>query len=181
MRKIKSVKTKLLYTAGFEIIPIGTEGWKEADLWRFTSNFSTVSCSEEWILKRESLFAIEYEPEGFEFVLFPKDVEFTAYRHTEYAVYPKTYVFNINLIANSELNRLADWCDGQSEKDLPREYFVEYDDISLLTDWAHDQYFRHGLKFNSNDSASLFITELNKPENSDYKNYFIELLKKTRL
>ena len=164
MRKIKSVKTKLLYTAGFEIIPIGTEGWKESDLWHFTSNFSTVHYSEEWILAHKDIFAIEYEPEGFELK-----------KYTEYGF------IDYDSFMERELNRLADWCDGQSEKDLPREYFVEYDDISLLTDWAHDQYFRHGLKFNSNDSASLFITELNKPENSNYKNYFIELLKKTRL
>jgi len=164
MRKIKSVKTKVLYTAGFEIIPIGTEGWKESDLWHFTSNFPTVHYPEEWILAHKDIFTIEYEPGKFELT-----------RYTEYGF------LDYDSFMERELNRLADWCDGQSEKDLPREYFVEYYDISLLTYWTNDQYFRHGLKFNSNDSASLFIAELNKPENSDYKKYFINLLEKTRL
>lgn len=105
------------------------------------------------------------QPEEFKFNHFPFYANVSYYKQ----------------LIEKELNRLADWCDGQSEKDLPREYFVEYDDISLLTDWTHDQYFRHGLKFNSKQSTKLFILELNKPKNLDYKKYFIELLKKTRL
>ena len=66
MGKIKSVKTKLLYTAGFEIIPIGTEGWKESDLWHFTSNFSTVHYSEEWILAHKDIFTIMNLIEGIQ-------------------------------------------------------------------------------------------------------------------
>jgi len=166
MRKIKSVKTKLLYTAGFEIIPIGTEGWKEADLWRFTSNFSTVSYSEEWILKRESLFAIEYEPEGFEFSHFPFYANDSC---------------NKQLI-EKELNRLADWCDGQSEESSNTMYtgmYINENDELKKSSYMFTIY--QGLKFNSQKSAELFTKELNKPENSDYKNYFIELLKKTRL
>ena len=122
------------------------------------------SYDEFYIRNHEEEFEIEYEPEGFELK-----------RYTEYGF------LDYDSFMKRELNRLADWCDGQNKKDLPREYFVEYDDIILLTDWTHDQYFRHGLKFNSCQSANLFITEINKPENSDYKKYFIELLKKTRL
>ena len=174
MRKIKSVKLAKEFNNGEAYAKIGTE-------LNISSNIGSnhycliLSTEVKWcfalktvIENMTGLFTIEYEPEGFEFKQFFPMINFN------------NKLMN-NTEAISELNRLADWCDGQSAKDLPREYFVEYDDISLLTDWAHDQYFRHGLKFNSNDSASLFITELNKPENSDYKNYFIELLKKTRL
>lgn len=172
MRKIKSVKLAKEFNNGVSIAEAGSKVIKDFNntgYWYVVLTSSTFQ--SKWYFPKEcvaenrtGLFAIEYEPEGFELK-----------RYTEYGF------LDYDSFMERELNRLADWCDGQSEKDLPREYFVEYDDISLLTDWAHDQYFRHGLKFNSNDSASLFITELNKPENSDYKNYFIELLKKTRL
>ena len=172
MRKIKSVKLAKEFNNGVSIAEAGSKVIKDFNntgYWYVVLTSSTFQ--SKWYFPKEcvaenrtGLFAIEYEPEGFELK-----------RYTEYGF------LDYDSFMEKELNRLADWCDGQSEKDLPREYFVEYDDISLLTDWAHDQYFRHGLKFNSNDSASLFITELNKPENSDYKNYFIELLKKTRL
>ena len=172
MRKIKSVKLSKEFNNGVSIAEAGSKVIKDFNntgYWYVVLTSSTFQ--SKWYFPKEcvaenrtGLFAIEYEPEGFELK-----------RYTEYGF------LDYDSFMERELNRLADWCDGQSEKDLPREYFVEYDDISLLTDWAHDQYFRHGLKFNSNDSASLFIAELNKPENSDYKKYFIELLKKTRL
>ncbi len=169
MRKIKLVKLNKEFNNGKYNKAIGTplEYQQFYDLYKlhFCGQDACYFTEEDINKNTAGLFAIEYEPEGFEFSHFPLYADGT---------YNKQRM-------ERELNRLDDWCDGQSEKDLPREYFVEYDDISLLTDWAHDQYFRHGLKFNSNDSASLFITELNKPENSDYKNYFIELLKKTRL
>lgn len=165
MRKIKSVKTTKPYYNGFNVIPIGTPLIKDGEFWQLRYKmFIYESFNENVIGDYSYILDIEYEPEGFEF-----------------RNYPIALPSKEKEIVNSELNRLADWCDGQSEKDLPREYFVEYDDISLLTDWTHDQYFRHGLKFNSKQSAKLFILELNKPENSDYKKYFIELLKKTRL
>ena len=167
MRKIKSVKLAKEFNNGEGYAKIGAElntlGGNHYYL-RLSTGLKWYFAVKTVIENMTGLFVIEYEPEGFELK-----------RYTEYGF------LDYDSFMERELNRLADWCDGQSEKDLPREYFVEYDDISLLTDWAHDQYFRHGLKFNSNDSASLFITELNKPENSDYKNYFIELLKKTRL
>jgi len=172
MRKIKSVKLAKEFNNGVSIAEAGSKVIKDFNntgYWYVVLTSSTFQ--SKWYFPKEcvaenrtGLFAIEYEPEGFELK-----------RYTEYGF------LDYDSFMERELNRLADWCDGQSAKDLPREYFVEYDDISLLTDWTHDQYFRHGLKFNSNDSASLFITELNKPENSDYKKYFIELLKKTRL
>ena len=165
MRKIKSVKTTKPYYNGFNVIPIGTPLIKDGEFWQLRYKmFIYESFNENVIGDYSYILDIEYEPEGFELK-----------RYTEYGF------LDYDSFMERELNRLADWCDGQSAKDLPREYFVEYDDISLLTDWTHDQYFRHGLKFNSKQSAKLFILELNKPENSDYKKYFIELLKKTRL
>lgn len=168
MRKIKSVKTKELYKNGFETVAIGKEGWKEADLWHFTSNFSTVHYSEEWILAHKGLFTIEYEPEGFEF--------------STYGTRGFGGVYDFDKLVNSELNRLADWCDGQSEKSISH-YMVYYDASteSFYINFYSMDMIHQGLKFCSEKSAELFITELNKPENSDYKNYFIELLKKTRL
>ena len=169
MRKIKSVKLNKEFNNGKYSKPIGTplEYQQFYDLYKlhFFQNDCCYYRIEDINKNSAGLFDIEYEPEGFEFSHFPFYVN---------DIYNKQQI-------ESELNRLADWCDGQNKKDLPREYFVEYDDIILLTDWTHDQYFRHGLKFNSCQSANLFITEINKPENSDYKKYFIELLKKTRL
>ena len=167
MRKIKSVKLAKEFNNGVIEAGINTLVifFQKQDRYYIDDTGFDYPFTENQIRENKTrLFDIEYEPEGFELK-----------RYTEYGF------LDYDSFMERELNRLADWCDGQSEKDLPREYFVEYDDIILLTDWTHDQYFRHGLKFNSNDSASLFITELNKPENSDYKNYFIELLKKTRL
>ena len=168
MRKIKLVKLNKEFNNGKYNKAIGTplEYQQFYDLYKLhVCGQEACYFTEEDINKNTAgLFAIEYEPGKFELK-----------RYTEYGF------LDYDSFKERELNRLADWCDGQSEKDLPREYFVEYNDISLLTYWTNDQYFRHGLKFNSNDSASLFITELNKPENSDYKKYFIELLKKTRL
>ena len=168
MRKIKLVKLNKEFNNGKYNKAIGTplEYQQFYDLYKLhVCGQEACYFTEEDINKNTAgLFAIEYEPEGFELK-----------RYTEYGF------LDYDSFMERELNRLADWCDGQSAKDLPREYFVEYDDISLLTDWTHDQYFRHGLKFNSKQSAKLFILELNKPENSDYKKYFIELLKKTRL
>ena len=168
MRKIKSVKLAKEFNNGVIEAGINTLVifFQKQDRYYIDDTGFDYPFTENQIRENKTrLFDIEYEPEGFEFSHFPFYANDSC---------------NKQLI-EKELNRLADWCDGQSEKDLPREYFVEYDDISLLTDWTHDQYFRHGLKFNSKQSAELFISELNKPENSDYKKYFIELLKKTRL
>ena len=174
MRKIKLVKLNKEFNNGKYNKAIGTplEYQQFYDLYKlhFCGQDACYFTEEDINKNTAGLFAIEYEPEEF---------KFTTYGTRGFGGFGGVYDFD--KLVNSELNRLADWCDGQSEKDLPREYFVEHDDISLLTDWTHDQYFRHGLKFNSKQSAKLFILELNKPENSDYKKYFIELLKKTRL
>ena len=168
MRKIKLVKLNKEFNNGKYNKAIGTplEYQQFYDLYKLhVCGQEACYFTEEDINKNTAgLFTIEYEPGKFELT-----------RYTEYGF------LDYDSFMERELNRLADWCDGQNKKDLPREYFVEYDDIILLTDWTHDQYFRHGLKFNSCQSANLFITEINKPENSDYKKYFIELLKKTRL
>lgn len=118
--------------------------------------------SEEQIRENAvGLFAIEYEMEEFEFKKFNKD-------------FPEIYFC-------SELNRLADWCEGQSEKYSYIYSIAVSDSGKLINLCGPMNRIEQGLKFNSLKSAELFITELSKPENSNYKNYFIELLKKTRL
>lgn len=114
----------------------------------------------------ERLIAIEYEPEGFEFSHFPFYANVSYYKQ----------------LIEKELNRLADWCDGQSEKDEDKLYFeIVNTEESKLNIAIYIFTYHQGLKFHSEKSADLFLSELNKPENSNYKNYFIELLKKTRL
>lgn len=175
MRKIKSVKLNKEFNNGVFNKAIGTHLEYQQFYGLYKLNYDGVNAcyyTEEDINKNTAgLFAIEYEPEGFEFVSFPQ-----------------TVIFNNKLIINtkaiSELNRLADWCDGQSEKDKDEAilFFAIYANPKNELKISSFMFtINQGLKFNSQKSAKLFLSELNKPENSDYKNYFIELLKKTRL
>lgn len=81
-----------------------------------------------------------------------------------------------------EFNSLADWCDEQCEKDL-----VLYSEVNVdsgnnkLHVSAYIFTYHQGLKFNSENSARLFISELSKIENVKYYDYFINLAKNTRL
>jgi hypothetical protein len=122
--------------------------------------------SEEQIRENAvGLFKIELETE-FEF----------------YAFDTLTNFYNANL----EFNRLRLWCDEQSLKDIKYSsiiYYVYYSKIAeklYIDSGIKDKCFS-GLKFNSKESAELFISELNKPANKSYKNCFIDLLKKNCL
>jgi len=95
---------------------------------------------------------------------------------------PEGFVFDSGLTKH-EFNRLADWCDELSrdvKKDDNYYYSVTLKNNCIETYTSLD--FHHiGIRFNSPKSAKLFIKELDKPENLAYKNYFIELFKRTRL
>ena len=167
MRKIKLVKLNKEFNNGKYNKAIGTplEYQQFYDLYKlhFCGQDACYFTEEDINKNTAGLFTIEYEPEGFELK-----------RYTEYGF------LDYDSFMERELNRLADWCDGQSKED------DRYGIIGMmcgieLSHYGNEKYFYQGLKFNSCQSANLFITELNKPENSNYKNYFIELLKKTRL
>ena len=169
MRKIKSVKLAKEFNNGVQFVEKGTTLLKGGDYATYyikqVNNINLYFAEIDIIENRTGLFTIEYEPEGFELK-----------RYTEYGF------LDYDSFMERELNRLADWCDGQCEGNdchymiTCRARTESFDINRYSMNMIH-----HGLKFNSNDSASLFITELNKPENSNYKKYFIELLKKTRL
>ena len=178
MRKIKSVKLAKEFNNGVSIAEAGSKVIKDFNntgYWYVVLTSSTFQ--SKWYFPKEcvaenrtGLFAIEYEPEGFEFKQFFRMINFN------------NKLMN-NTEAISELNRLADWCDGQSKEDKYHHYMITCDvRMEKLNINRYSMEMIHqGLKFNSHISANLFIAELNKPENSNYKNYFIELLKKTRL
>ena len=167
MRKIKLVKLNKEFNNGKYNKAIGTplEYQQFYDLYKlhFCGQDACYFTEEDINKNTAGLFAIEYEPEGFEF-----------------RNYPIALPSKEKEIVNSELNRLADWCDGQSKED------DRYGIIGMmcgieLSHYGNEKYFYQGLKFNSCQSANLFITELSKPENSNYKKYLIQLLKNTRL
>ena len=167
MRKIKLVKLNKEFNNGKYNKAIGTplEYQQFYDLYKlhFCGQDACYFTEEDINKNTAGLFTIEYEPGKFELK-----------RYTEYGF------LDYDSFMERELNRLADWCDGQSKED------DRYGIIGMmcgieLSHYGNEKYFYQGLKFNSCQSANLFITELNKPENSNYKNYFIELLKKTRL
>ena len=174
MRKIKLVKLNKEFNNGKYNKAIGTPLEYQQFYGLYKLHFCRQDAcyfTEEDINKNTAgLFAIEYEPEGFEFKQFFPMINFN------------NKLMN-NTEAISELNRLADWCDGQSKEDKYHHYMITCDvRMEKLNINRYSMEMIHqGLKFNSHISANLFITELNKPENSNYKNYFIELLKKTRL
>ena len=169
MIKIKLVKLNKEFNNGKYNKAIGTplEYQQFYDLYKLhVCGQEACYFTEEDINKNTAgLFTIEYEPGKFELT-----------RYTEYGF------LDYDSFMERELNRLADWCDGQSEKSSNVLYtglYINEKDELKKSSYMFTIYY--GLKFNSQKSANLFITELNKPENSDYKKYFIELLKKTRL
>ena len=177
MRKIKSVKLNKEFNNGVFNKAIGTHLEYQQFYGMYKLNYDGVNAcyyTEEDINKNTAgLFTIEYELEGFEFKKFLEGFEFKKFNED----FPEIYFC-------SQLNRLADWCDRQSEKDKDEAilYFAIYANPKNELKISSFMFtINQGLKFNSQQSANLFISELNKPENSDYKNYFINLLKKTRL
>jgi hypothetical protein len=167
MRKIKSVKLsndwrdKTHYIlAGTKLTNNNTSYWWLAD---------TISIHEDEIREdKTNLFNIEYEPEGFEFVPF--------------GTRGFSGVFDFDKLVKSELNRLANWCDGQCG-DCGYSYMIYYcNNTERFNMNSYSSGMIHqGFKFNSQQSVELFITELSKSKNAEYKNYFINLLKAKRL
>ena len=179
MRKIKSVKLAKDYLTASAYCPAGTVLIPNGDFWMAKDTngnkiYRNLAFHISDILESTvGLFTIEYEPEGFEFKKFLEGFEFKKFNED----FPEIYFC-------SQLNRLADWCDRQSEKDKDEAilYFAIYANPKNELKISSFMFtINQGLKFNSQKSAKLFLSELNKPENSDYKNYFINLLKKTRL
>ncbi len=165
MRKIKSVKLAKEFNNGVQFVEKGTFLLKGGDdTTYYIKQVNTINLYFVEIdirANKTGLFEIEYEPEGFEF----------KHYKTDYLI-------------KDELNRLADWCDGQCGNDECSNviYFNTKDNKLTIGTYPNGfNFIEIGLKFNSQQSASLFITELNKPGNSEYKEYFINLLKQTRL
>lgn len=180
-KKIKSVKLAKDYRTQFCEIKAG------AVLERNVSNpeyfllnsqtvqgvkYATTSFFERDMLDcKTGLFEIEYEEEDEHFV-------FTGYPVCDYNIFFKNY-----------LNALADWCDekfiikGFKPTKLENPCVITYNQFSDALEWAYKIINRHSgnLVLNSNESAQLFIAELNRNENKAVKEYFINLLKSERL
>lgn len=167
--KIKSVILADEFNNGLAKAKIGTPvEFHKHGLYYIEGTGIRFPFSEEQIRENAvGLFDIKYEPEEFEF----NTVNRIHYAGTSY--YDK-YIFK-------ELNRLFDWCEEQCKGDV-YHYMITYDESANFNINRYSLNTIHqGLKFNSYKSAELFITELNKPANKDYKNYFIDLLKNPKL
>lgn len=170
-KEITSVKTKQNYYLGFDFIPAGTPGIKHKNEgWKWNFQNGCMIKSESFIRENLDWFDFKENTKEFEFV-------FVAFGN-----HGNGGFFDENKLAKSELNRLAKWCDDQCELTNSKvNYFVVLDHREELATYSA-QCFKHmGLKFNSQQSANLFITELSKPQNINYKNYFIELIKQPNL
>ena len=128
-------------------------------------NYATTSFFERDMLDcKTGLFEIEYEKEDEHFV-------FTGYPVCDYNIFFKNY-----------LNALADWCDEKyinKGEDYYAVYRNSYNDINIT--YSNIDICYIGLKFDSYESAQLFIAELNREQNKAVKEYFINLLKSERL
>lgn len=104
----------------------------------------------------------------------------TQSKPEEFRFVPYQRTLGSQQFVNKELNKLADWCDAQYEKVDKRNNSIALENNCFETYASHP--FAHmGIKFNSGESATMFIKELNKVENEGYKQYFIRLLKEKRL
>lgn len=105
----------------------------------------------------------------------------TQSKPEEFRFVPYQRTLGSQQFINKELNKLADWCDAQCEPDSNAAiHSVSYEN-NMLTNYSSNVYTHFCLKFNSRNSATMFIRELNKIENEGYKQYFIRLLKEKRL
>jgi len=183
-KKIKSIKLAKDYRGLYREVLKGTvlEKYSNAylpDIWR---HGDIISFYETQILNNETgLFEIEYEDEHFEYV-------------------PTTYSRGITDVLNERnkdfLNKLADWCD---EKYKPANNFNMFFILNEYSSLDNKQNLRIvelekilsadccisceciGIKLNSVGSARLFVSELNREENKEAKEYYINLLKSRRL
>lgn len=168
-KKIVSVKTKLDYHFKFNIIPAGTPGIKEYSNWNWYHLKKLImSNTDEYIRANTEWF--DFKEESYEFKFKP------------FSELQDSLCFNKDLMIY-ELNRLADWCDANNEKNKSVLYYMIYYNTNNneLQQSSYSYLYNPGIKLNSLGSAELFISELNKPENLDYKNYFVGLLRKPRL
>lgn len=108
------------------------------------------------------LFEVEYEDEHFEFTGLP--------------------VSDYDSFFKNHLNALADWCEEKYpafKVDIIIGY-KNYEGMLAMTE-AFRHYCFGTIKLNNYESASLFISELNRKENEAVREYYIELLKSGRL
>lgn len=171
--EITSVKTKQNYYLEFDFIPAGTPGIKHKNEgWKWNLQNGCMIKSESFIRENLDWFDFKENTKEFEFMF-----TFVAFGN-----HGNGGFFNENKLAKSELNRLAKWCNDQCELTNSKvNYFVVFDHREELATYSA-QCFKHmGQKFNSQQSANLFITELSKPQNINYKKYFIELIKQPNL
>lgn len=168
-KKIVLVKTKLDYYSGFNVIPAGTPGIKGRDIWEWNKFNRVVMCYSD-----ESIRA---NPEWFDFKEESDEFKFKPFRELYDSICLNKYLIIY------ELNRLADWCDANSKKNESVLYYMIYYNSNNfeLQQSSYSYLYNPGIKLNSLKSAELFISELNKLENLDYKNYFVDLLRKPRL
>ncbi|MBK9404829.1 MAG: hypothetical protein IPN57_09885 [Ignavibacteria bacterium] len=148
MRKIKLVKLNKEFNNGISYAVIGTELSNTSidNLYRLQLDNGDIYHFSNGSVRKNTagLFAIEYEPEKFELK-----------RYTEYGF------IDYDSFMKRELNRLADWCDGQSEKDEDKLYFeIVNTEESKLNIAIYIFTYHQGLKFHSEKSADLFLSEL---------------------
>ena len=181
-KKIKSVKLAKDYRTAETEIKAGKKLFSEGDYFCVTdtegrANFFNINKINNCTT---GLFEIEYEDEHFEY----KEKLYSADKNFVDAVINADNLKNKNF-----LNALADWCDekfiikGFKPTKLENPCVITYNQFSDALEWAYKIINRHSgnLVLNSNESAQLFIAELNRNENKAVKEYFINLLKSERL
>ena len=181
-KKIKSVKLAKDYRTADIEIKAGTELFPEGEDYcvidtEGRANFFNINKINNCTT---GLFEIEYEDEHFEY----KEKLYSADKNFVDAVINADNLKNKNF-----LNALADWCDekfiikGFKPTKLENPCVITYNQFSDALEWAYKIINRHSgnLVLNSNESAQLFIAELNRNENKAVKEYFINLLKSERL
>ena len=183
-KKIKSVKLAKDYRTQFCEIKAGTvfiQNLSNSDVFiqknysKEIYNFANGSFLKKDILEcKTGLFEIEYEEEEhFEYQekLYSADKNFVD------------AVINADNLKNKNfLNALADWCDEKyinKGEDYYAVYRNSYNDINIT--YSNIDICYIGLKFDSFESAMLFLSELDRAENKAAKEYYIELLKSRRL
>jgi len=163
---IISVQTKKDFYKGFDFIPAGTPGTKHFQNWQWKIDDELIlNYHESYIRLRPKRFKIETETKNTnKFILaLPKDIN----------LWEESFI-------NSELNKLAEFCNQQYEKENEMFYVIYFNDNfkKLMINSYKFSYYQ-GLKFTSEKSAKLFIEEISKF--ADYYTYFVAMLKNTRL
>lgn len=174
-KKIKSVKLAKDYRTAETEIKAGKKLFSEGEYFCVTdtegrANFFNINKINNCTT---GLFEIEYEDEHFEY----KEKLYSADKNFVDAVINADNLKNKNF-----LNALADWCDEKyinKGEDYYAVYRNSYNDINIT--YSNIDICYIGLKFDSYESAMLFLSELDRTENKAAKEYYIELLKSRRL